>query len=228
MLLSPDDHRRIAEAVGAVEATTRGEIVCVLTNEASRYPEVPLAWAAAGAILLPALGLADARFIGDIDYAFGGWAAAHMAAAHAAVLTTLNGYALVQFLLFLGILVLASIPPVRRMLTPAYMKRSEVHARALEHFFSRHLDMTREHTGVLIFVALKDRRAEVLADSGISSKVPPSAWDEVVNELVEGAKTNAAGDGIVAAVVRSGRLLAEHFPAGVDNPNERPDALIER
>jgi putative membrane protein len=227
VLLNPDDRRRIAEAVGEAEATTRGEIVCVVTDEAASYAEVPLAWAASGAILLPILALLLAALAGHFDYAFGGWAAAHVAAAHAAVLTALTGYAVVQCLLFAGILMLVSIPPVRRAFTPSSLKRAHVRSRAMEHFFARGLDKTREHTGVLIFVSLKDRRAEVLADSGISSKVAPSAWDEVISELVNGAKLKKPGDGFVAAIGRCGRILATHFPGADDNPNELPDAAVE-
>jgi putative membrane protein len=228
VLLNQDDHRRIAQAVGAAEATTRGEIVCVVTDEAARYAEVPLAWAAAGAILLPILALAVAALAGHSDYALGGWAAAHVAAAHAAVLTALASYALVQCVLFIGILLLVSFPPIRRALTPASLKRAHVRARALEHFFARGLDKTHERTGVLIFVSLKDRRAEILADTGISSKVAPVAWDEIIDELVNGAKADRAGDGFVAAIARCGRILSTHFPANSDNLNELPNGVVER
>jgi putative membrane protein len=227
MLINSDDHRRIAQAVSAAEATTRGEIVCVVAEEAAHYAEVPLAWAAAGAILLPIVALAVTAAAGQFDYAFGGWAAAHVAAAHTAVVTALAGYAFVQCLLFVAILVLVSIPTIRRRLTPASLKRAHVRARAMEHFFARGLDKTRERTGVLIFVSLKDRRAEVLADTGINSKVDPSAWNDVISDLMVGVRTGKPGDGFVAAIERCGRHLAQHFPAGPENPNELPDGLID-
>jgi putative membrane protein len=228
MLLNSDDHRRIAQAVGAAEATTRGEIVCVVTDEAARYAEVPLAWAAAGALGLPILALAVVVTAGKFDYAFGGWVAANVAAAHAAVVTALTGYALVQCLLFVAIMVLVSIPPIRRWLTPPSLKRAHVRARAMEQFFARSLDKTRERTGVLIFVSLKDRHAQVLADTGISGKVPPAAWDEVIGELVKGVKADKPADGFVGAIAMCGRLLSTHFPAGADNPNELANTVVER
>lgn len=228
MLLNSDDHRRIAQAVGAAEATTRGEIVCVVTDEAARYAEVPLAWAAAGALGLPILGLAIMATAGQFDYAFGGWAAANVAAAHAAVLTALTGYAVVQCLLFVAIMVFVSIPPIRRWLTPPSLKRAHVRARAMEQFFARNLDKTRERSGVLIFVSLKDRHAQVLADTGISGKVPPAAWDEVIGELVRGVKANKPADGFVGAIAMCGRLLSTHFPAGAENPNELANTIVER
>jgi putative membrane protein len=227
VLLSRDDHQRIAHAVEEAEATTRGEIVCVVTDEAARYSEVPLAWAAAGALILPILALAATEVGGHFDYAFGGWTAAHVAAVHAAVVTALTWYAAVQCFLFVGILVVASIPPIRRRLTPPSLKRAHVRSRAMDQFFARNLDKTRERTGVLIFVSLKDRRAEVLADTGINSKVDPSAWDDVIGELVKGIKKGKAADGFVKAIASCGRLLTNHFPAPAENPNELPDDLIE-
>jgi putative membrane protein len=227
MLLSSEDHHRIEQAVAAAEATTRGEIVCVVTDEAAHYAEVPLAWAAAAALLLPLVALAVAGVAGRFDYAFGGWAAGHVAAVHAAVLTALTSYALAQGVLFIGVFALVSIPPIRRRLTPTPHKRAQVRARALEQFYARGLDKTRERTAVLIFVSLHDRRAEVLADSGISDKVDASAWSDVIADLVAGIRARKPGDGFVAAIERCGRHLAEHFPAGPDNPNELSDTLVE-
>jgi putative membrane protein len=227
MLLNSEDHRRIEEAVAAAEMLTRGEIVCVVTDEAAHYAEVPLAWATAGAMLLPLLALAGAGVTGHFDYGLGGWEAGHLGAAHAAIFATLGTYALFQISLFVLLFVVFSIPPIRRRLTPASHKRFHVRARAMEQFLARDLDKTREQTGVLIFVSLQDRRAEVLAGSGISDKLELSAWHEVIADLVFGIKTGKPGDGFVAAIERCGRLLAEHFPAGPINPNELPDALVE-
>jgi putative membrane protein len=227
MLLNSIDHDRIAQAVAAAEATTRGEIVCVVTDEVAPYAEVPLAWAAAGALGIPLLALAAAGVARHFDYALGGWAAAQVAAMHAAVLGALTVYALLQCMLFAGIFALASIPPIRRRLTPAKLRQARVRERAMEQFFTRGLDRTREQTGVLIFVSLHDRRAEVLADSGISGKVAPTAWNDVVADLVAGMRAGKPGDGFVTAIERCGRHLAEHFPAGPDNPDELPDRLIE-
>jgi putative membrane protein len=227
MLLDSRDHERIAQAVAAAEATTRGEIVCAVTDEAGAYAEVPLAWAVTGALVLPLLPLAAASAARHFDYAFGGWAAGHAAATHAAVLTALTGYALLQCLLFAAIFALASMPAIRRRLTPPSLKRARVRERALQQFFAQGLDKTRERTGVLIFVSLHDRRAEVLADSGISGRVGAPVWDEVVGDVLAGVKAGQPGDGFVAAIERCGRILAQHFPAQADNPNELPDALVE-
>jgi len=120
-----------------------------------------------------------------------------------------------------------AIGPVRRALTPRGLKRERVRQRAEEQFLSKNLHATRERTGVLIFVSLYEQRAEVIADPGVSAQVEDAAWAMVVADLVAGVRAGRAADGFVAAIERCGRLLAEPFPAGPDNPNERPDALVE-
>jgi putative membrane protein len=224
VLMSLKDHARIALAVSAAEATTRGEIVCVVAEEASSYSEVPLAWAAAAALALPLLALAAGV---HPDLVAWGWRAAHIAASENNFAGTLASYAAVQAILFLVILLLASIPVVRRFLTPASVKRGHVHQRAIEQFFASKLNNTRERTGVLIYASLKERCAEVIADAGINDKVPVDAWDDVINSLVSGIKAGDSAGGFVAAIERCGSVLAAYFPIQQAHPNQLPYAIVE-
>ena len=150
-----------------------------------------------------------------------------MAATSTTVVTALGLYALVQSLLFVAVAVLGSIPAVRRTLTPASLKRGHVHQRALEQFFARGMENTRERTGVLIYASLADRCAEVVADTGVHAKIGPQAWAAVVEALVAGMRAGEPGDGFVDAVETCGRLLAVDFPARPGDSNELPDTIIE-
>lgn len=227
MLLGFEDHARIEQAIMIAERTTRGEIVCVVTDEVGPYAEVPLAWASVTALVLPLLALVVAGVAKSFDYALGGWTDGRLTATHAAVLTTLTTYALLQCMVFLTVFVVVSIPSMRRRLTPRSLKRLRVRGRAQEQFFERGLDRTSERTGVLIFISLNDRLAEVLADRGINDRVDALAWSDVVADLLAGIRQGKPADGIVAAVRRCGRLLAGPFPASPDNSNELSDRVIE-
>lgn len=227
MLLSTEDHARIEEAVRRAETATRGEIVCVVAEEASDYREVPLAWAAAGALVLPIVPLTLSAAAVWLDGVLRGWNAAHIAASHAAVISALGGYALVQCIAFIAIALLASIPPVRRVMTPASLRRTQVHQRAMEQFLARDLHATQGRTGLLIYVSLKDRIAEVIADAGINAKVGAHTWDAVMSRLVKTMKAGRPGDAFVMAVETCGDLLATHFPASPLNPNELVDSVDE-
>jgi putative membrane protein len=227
MRLTGSDHERIECAVAAAEGRTRAEIVCAVVEEASVYETVPLAWAAAGALVLPVLALAFARV--ETHYGMLGhiWVPHQLATTHASLLSSFIIYALVQCLLLVVILFGVALPPVRRRLTPAALKRAKVRERAEEEFRARRLDRTHDHTGVLIFVALAERRIEVIADRGAAAEIDPAAWERLVSDLGHGLHDGQVADALELAVWRCGDLLSEHLPAGPDNPNELPDGVLE-
>jgi putative membrane protein len=225
--LSPSDLTAIEAAVRQAEARTSGEIYCVVAEQSAPYGETPLAWAAGVALLAPALLLLGGVHVTVPDL-FGGWSAAQVsAAAEAAARSALVGAILLQAVLFAAVAILVAWRPVRLFLTPGGVKRHEVRRRAGEIFLSKNLHLTRERTGVLIFVSLAERMAEIIADEGIATQVEPAVWDRAMAALAEGLKRDDPTAGFAAAVGLCGDVLAERFPARPgDNPNELPDAVV--
>src|SRR2546430_15248525 len=74
----------------------------------------------------------------------------------------------------------------------------------MQQFFAQGLHRTENRTGVLIFAAVAERYAEIVADAGINAKVTPQVWDKAIAALIEGIKQGRAGDGFVAAVEQGG------------------------
>jgi putative membrane protein len=225
--LSPADLGAIEAAVREAEARTTGEIYCVVAEESSEYGETPLAWAAGVALLAPALLLLGGVHVTVPDL-FGGWSAEQASQiAEAAARRALIGAVLLQGVLFAVTMVLASIAPVRRALTPRAFKRDRVRRRAQEQFLAKNLHLTRQRTGVLIFVSMAERMAEIVADEGIAAQVDPSAWTRAMDALIEGLKRGEPSAGFAAAIGLCADVLAEKFPADPsDNPNELPDAVV--
>lgn len=226
MDLSKQDHERIAAAVAKAETTTAGEIYCVLAPEVSDYRETPLAWAAASALILPALALFAGLRPHMLTDLFGGWSVAHETASDATIFSALSIYIAIQAIVFVIAALVVSLGPVRRALTPSSLKTARVHQAAMQQFLSHGLHLTEGRTGVLLFASVADHRAEVVADEGIYAKAPREVWDEVVELLIAGLKKGDAAGGFVAAIERSGQILAEHVPHRADNPNELPDGLV--
>ena len=223
--LSADQLATIEAAVREAETRTTGEIYCVVAEESSDYGEIPLAWAAGVALVVPALLLLAGVHVSLPDIS-GGWAVVQ-AGAEAAARRTLMGALVLQALLFVAALLVAAQPAVRRVLTPAPLKRDRVRRRAAEQFLGKSLHLTRERTGVLIFVSLSERMAELIADEGIATQVEPQVWDRAMAALIEGLKRGEPGAGFAAAVGLCGDVLAERFPAKPgDNPNELPDSVV--
>lgn len=228
-MLTDADRAAIETAVREAEDRTLGEIYCVLAQEAADYREVPIAWAAAAALLGPAVLLMAGIQVQVPELFDSGWTAAQVGGvAEAAARGALMGAILLQGLLFVAVWLLVSLPAVRRALTPRGLKRDRVRRRAQEFFLAKGLHATRDRTGVLIFVSFRERMAEIIADDGVASKVEPKVWDEAMAALIGGIKRGAPAAGFTAAIGMCGAVLAEHFPPDErDNPNELPDSLVE-
>lgn len=98
--------------------------------------------------------------------------------------------------------------------------------RAIEVFSRLRVWDTEENTGVLIYVQWLDRRVEIVVDRGVAARVAPGGWAAVCRGLESAFRSGRPAEGACEAVREVGRLLAEHFPARPDNPDELPDRPV--
>jgi putative membrane protein len=201
-MISEADKARVVDAIRAAEASTSGEIFCVIAQQSSDYRLVPLAWAALLALAVPA----------PLIYL---------------TLWPASAIYLVQLLVFLIVTVGLSRPGIRFHLVPRRAKHDHAHAQAMRQFFAQGLHHTEQRTGVLIFASVAERYAEIVADAGINAKVSPEVWDKAIAALIAGIKDGRPGEGFVAAVTQCGEVLAQHFPPGALNRDEVPNRLVE-
>jgi len=200
---------RIAQAVGRAEALSRGQLVPVVVEKADAYPEVRYR----GALLAAALAAGVALAMG-LPLGAGELVLLELAAGGAGALFSLWD-------------------PVERLLVGRRALEEAARARAVRAFHEHGLHRTAEGTGVLVFAALFERQAVVLADRGIHEKVGDEAWSEAVAALTAGLRGGDPGQGFVDAVAACGARLAVHFPrdpaAPVPPQNELADAIrVER
>jgi uncharacterized membrane protein len=99
-------------------------------------------------------------------------------------------------------------------------------ARARELFGQLGVWDTRENCGVLIYVQLVDKRAEIVADRGIAAKLGQTEWDVVCRDMETAFKAGAYRRGVFDAIERVTRLLALHFPARGKRAGELPDRIV--
>lgn len=227
MQISEQDRARIAAAVSAAERGTSGEIQCVLADEARDRRPFALSLAAAAALIGPAVAVMFGFRPQVFAEATGHWSVGHLAAADEQALAAVGFYIALQTIIFILVWVLGSWTALARALTPGKALDARVHRAAVAQFNALGLAHTRDRTGILLYVSLAEHRAEVLADEGIYAKAPHAVWDEVVALLVAGLKAGSPGDGFVAAVERTGKILAACLPPREDDANELPDGLIE-
>jgi putative membrane protein len=222
-MLSEAECKEIEKAVAAVEEKTTGEIVCILAESVSHYPEIPLAWAAGLAFILPPLlvwlGL-DAGAL--VDWA-GGWSASAGPASAVRVMSAVAGYALLQAVIFLFVLALLSVHALRVFLTPKALKKARVHRAAFAQYLATGLHQSGARTGVVIFASFEDRCVSIVADPLIHQAVGAEIWDRAVAAVEDGMRVKAGGAGLVQAIRICGDALAAHFPGkSADELSNKP------
>jgi uncharacterized membrane protein len=87
------------------------------------------------------------------------------------------------------------------------------------------MEKTREHNGVLIFVAPRASKFAVIGDSAVHAKCGDVFWTEVTEAMTGHFRQSDFTGGIILGVKKAGDLLARHFPCDPDDRNELPDEI---
>jgi putative membrane protein len=220
--LSEADHDKVSAAIAAAEAKSNGEIVAVATPLSDPYHDVALHWA-----LIPLFAvLAWAAWRPTAltwwyEFLLGGWTPEPTLSQ---LLTLLMVFAALKFTVALLIL---KYMPLRLALTPGATKHRRVRRRAVTVFRAAAERRTEGRTGILIYLSMGERRAEIVADEAILKVTDEHTWGEAMAALLVEVRAGRPGDGICAAIERVGVVLAEHFPRSSADVNEIPDKLIE-
>jgi putative membrane protein len=220
--VSEADHDIVTAAVAAAEEHTSGEIVTVVAAKSNDYDDVALVWASVIAfIAMSVIALFPEFYRGLYDRLTGGWG--HELTANQWLGTVIA----VGVLKWIGMWLILLWRPLRMALTPRAIKAQRVRARAIDLFKVGTEAKTIGRTGVLLYLSLKEHRADIVADEAIAAKVTPEVWGDAMAALIERVRVGKPGEGMAEAVRQMGIVLAEHFPKGDENPNELPDRLIE-
>lgn len=200
MRLSNADRKRVEEAVRAAEARTDGEICVVVAAESDDYRALAALWAVLAALLLgPVLLLFDVP--------------------PAPLVVT-------QLLAAAVLGALSQWERVRFSLAPREVKRHRAHRTAVDIFLAHDIHTTPGRTGLLLFVSLAERHAEVVADTAIFHEVADEVWVELIERLTARIGDGRLGAGLVEAVETAGDILAAHFPP-TDASDRLPNAVVE-
>lgn len=221
-LLSPADHAAVSAAVAAAEARTDGEIVTLVAPCSDSYRDAALHYAVLAMLAVPVLlALAPQAWLDRAAGVLLGWNEEWSRGPAMLALAMLLAAA---FLLARAAL---SHQPLLLALTPGTTKSRRVRRRAVAHFRAACEGRTTGRTGILLYLSLAERRAEIVADQAIDAKVDAAAWGEAMALLVDEVRAGRIGRGMALAVERVGAVLAEHLPHSAGDTNELPDRLIE-
>ena len=99
--------------------------------------------------------------------------------------------------------------------------------RAIELFSNLRVWDTEKNTGVLIYLQFVDRKIEIVADRGISARVPQQEWDAACAAMVNEFRQGRFEQGTLAGIEYLTALLKKHLPPPpAGDRDELPDAPI--
>jgi len=100
-----------------------------------------------------------------------------------------------------------------------------VRERAVAMFGKLRVWDTEHNNGVLIYLLLAEHAIEIVADRGLTKRVPQATWGALVDGMRSAFRAGQFEQGLEQAVDAVDALLLQHFAVaeGSENPNELPD-----
>jgi putative membrane protein len=205
--LSDADLEAVRDAVTAAELRSAGEIVTVVVERCDAYPGALWKGAALGA-------MAATLAASVLHTGIGAWGGSlWLWLALPAWLGAGAGYLLPLL-----------VPSLHRAWIGATAIDLRVKRRASSAFLEGEVFATRARTGLLLMVALFERRVEIVCDRGIDARVAASDWAPIVDRLTGGLRQGRTVQALVAAIAEIGSLLESAGVTGEGRDiNELPD-----
>ena len=103
--------------------------------------------------------------------------------------------------------------------------KGDVEERSLRVFNHLKLNETQLRNGVLIYLAVKDRKFAILGDEGIDKVLEDGFWNDVKELMLSHFKEGRFTEGLEQGIQRCGEKLQAYFPHQDDDVNEIPDEI---
>lgn len=202
--LTEESKRQLIEAVQAVEAVSSAEVVVAVRPQSGPYLHADL------------LAGVAAAFVTLLVLLFSPWS-----------------FALVWFVIdpvLAGILAAALStrwPALRRTLTLPAARRRRVEVFARSTFLEKGVHKTRGRTGILLYVSLLEREAEVVVDSGVEPLVATESWQHAVGGICQTVRLGEDATAVSRQVRELAGLLGAALVRADDDVDELANEVSE-
>ena len=116
---------------------------------------------------------------------------------------------------------------IRVFVETSIPKKQDALQRATEIFFKNKMNETKDRNGVLVYVAVEDKKLAVYGDQAIHEKVGIEFWYSQVQEMTAHFKEGGYVEGMTNVVNAVGHALTNHFPYDrVTDVNELSDEIL--
>ncbi|MCX5817430.1 MAG: TPM domain-containing protein [Proteobacteria bacterium] len=198
-----EEREKIKKATVDAELHTTGEIAVVMVNHSSQYIEAEVI----GGIFLGSL---ISLVLTVVFFHSSIWV-----------------YIPLSFVLYFPSHVLFRKAPVLKVAFVGKRKMERaVKERAIRAFYEKGLYRTKDHTGVIFFLSLLERKVWVLADKGIHKKITQPTLNRFARTVSKGVREGRACDALCEAIQEIGGLLAKYYPGTAGDIDELTDEVI--
>lgn len=97
--------------------------------------------------------------------------------------------------------------------------------RAKEVFFDLQMDMTEERNGILIYIAIADKKMAIIGDEGIDKVTSEDYWQSELDLLLTHFKQSDYVNGLTKVINNMGEKLKVYFPIKPNDINELSDEI---
>jgi uncharacterized membrane protein len=106
-------------------------------------------------------------------------------------------------------------------------KKMDALQRATEIFFKNNMNETKDRNGVLVYVAIEDKKLAIYGDQAIYEKLGIEFWYSQVQDMTSHFKKTNYVTGMAQVIESVGQALTTHFPYDRENDtNELSDEIM--
>jgi uncharacterized membrane protein len=103
--------------------------------------------------------------------------------------------------------------------------KAEVLDRAVQVFAKLKMHKTHLRNGVLIYLAVEDKKFAIIGDVGINKLVPEDFWESIKHQMQTLFAETKFSEGIIFGIAAVGDRLKAYFPHQDDDVNELSDEI---
>lgn len=101
-----------------------------------------------------------------------------------------------------------------------FEKKISLRNLAIKEFFRLKMNNTRDRSGILLFLILKERQFYILPDEGITKVLDQKFWDDLSASTEKHFREKNFYPGIINVIKECGTVLSQYFPRRPDDANE--------
>jgi len=128
----------------------------------------------------------------------------------------------------LAALISARTPGLRRLLTPAAVRRRQVKTAARSVFVEKRIHRTSGRTGILLYISLLERDAAIVVDLGVEAVTTAESWKKAVARIETAVRRGEDGAAVARRVESLAAVLAPVLVHREDDVDELANEVDEQ